>query len=201
MSSPAAVGVVGLLPLPALSILLVLLCIRCSTSMSLSETRRAVALPVRVLAHRPRFSCSRSRTIRSSSRSSSSALGLAAVASPQSAESSPRALVNEGMNIFRQGDVNGSIALFDRAERQAPGIRPYLWQRGLSYYYADRFQEGSDQFRYDVAVNPLDVEEIVWDIACQCRLHPDIIPPRNRMSLPAGKSDRRRIMVSCEGVI
>jgi len=179
--------------LPVLSVLLVLLCIRCSSSLSLS--RIAVAVP-RALSHRPRFSwctCS-SGALRSSSSCSSSLLGLAAVASPQSAESSPRALVNEGMNLFRQGDVDGSIALFDQAERQAPGIRPYLWQRGLSYYYADRFQEGSDQFRYDVTVNPLDVEEIVWDIACQCRLRPDIIPPRNKMSLPAGKSDRRRIM-------
>ena len=54
----------------------------------------------------------------------------------------------------------------------------------------------SDQFRTDVQVNPLDVEEIVWDIASQSRLNPSEIPPKSMMSLPPGKSDRRKIMVS-----
>lgn len=40
------------------------------------------------------------------------------------------------------------------------------------------------------------MEEIVWDIACQRRLSPDAgVPPPNKMSLPAGKRDRRKIMV------
>ena len=45
-------------------------------------------------------------------------------------------------------------------------------------------------------VNPLDVEEIVWDIACQSRLK-GINPEyeMRKMSLPQGKRDRRRIMV------
>jgi lipoprotein NlpI len=59
------------------------------------------------------------------------------------------------MQLFRQGDINGSIDLFDRADAMDKSIRPFLWQRGISYYYADRFQEGSEQFRYDVRVNPL----------------------------------------------
>lgn len=45
-------------------------------------------------------------------------------------------------------------------------------------------------------VNPLDVEEIVWDIASLSRLDPKNIPPSNMMSLPPGKKDRRKIMVS-----
>jgi tetratricopeptide (TPR) repeat protein len=98
------------------------------------------------------------------------------------------------MQVFRQGDVAGSIELFDRAEAVDPTIRPYLWQRGLSYYYADRFREASDQFRYDVRVNPLDVEEIVWDIASLSRLDPKSVPPPSMLSLPKGKKDRRRIM-------
>ena len=53
------------------------------------------------------------------------------------------------------------------------------------------------QFRKDVKVNPLDVEEIVWDIASQSRLNPADIPPKNMLSLPKGKTDSRRIMVSC----
>jgi hypothetical protein len=45
-----------------------------------------------------------------------------------------------------------------------------------------------------VTVNPLDVEEIVWDIACQLRLSPTTFPPVRAMSLPTGKTDSRRIM-------
>jgi len=44
-------------------------------------------------------------------------------------------------------------------------------------------------------VNPLDAEEIVWDIACQNRLRqtdPDFVV--KKMALPQGKSDRRKIM-------
>lgn len=107
----------------------------------------------------------------------------------------PRKLVQLGMQYFKQGDVNGSIEIFDRAEKMEPSIRPYLWQRGISYYYADRFQEGSDQFRYDVKVNPLDVEEIVWDIACQYMGNQNRDDLLNKMSLPRGKTDRRKIMV------
>ena len=111
-----------------------------------------------------------------------------------------RKLVFQGMEAFRRGNVDESISLFDKADALQPdgSLHPYLWQRGLSLYYADRFQEASDQFRTDVAVNPNDVEEIVWDIASLLRIHPDEFPPRNMMSLPPGRQDRRKIMVSIE---
>lgn len=110
---------------------------------------------------------------------------------------SPRKLVQLGMIYFKQGDVESSIEIFDRAEKLDDSLTPYLWQRGISYYYVDRFQDGSDQFRYDVKVNPLDVEEIVWDIACQYmanRKNEKVVV--DKMSLPKGKTDRRKIMVS-----
>ena len=73
---------------------------------------------------------------------------------------SPRILVSQGMEAFRKGDVQGSISLFDKADSlSADGsLTPFLWQRGLSLYYADRFEDASKQFRIDVKVNPLDVE-------------------------------------------
>jgi len=109
----------------------------------------------------------------------------------------PKQLVGLGMQRFRTGDVIGSIEAFDLAERKDASLRPYLWQRGLSYYYADMFQTGSDQFRYDVAVNPLDVEEIVWDIACLARMSKDgTVPKEKMMALPKGRSDRRKIMAT-----
>jgi len=109
----------------------------------------------------------------------------------------PRQLLSLGMKRFTESKIEDSIELFDRADAAVPNgsLTPFLWQRGISLYYTDRFQEGSNQFRYDVKVNPSDVEEIVWDIACQNRLklqNPDYVV--NKMSLPAGKTDRRRIM-------
>lgn len=56
-----------------------------------------------------------------------------------------------------------------------------------------------DQFRIDVKVNPLDVEEIVWDIASLSRLNPSEVPPATIMSLPKGRTDRRKIMVRTDG--
>jgi hypothetical protein len=106
-----------------------------------------------------------------------------------------RQLVMEGMESFRQGDVPGSISKFDASV--PPGSRgAYLWQRGISYYYNDNFALGSQQFRDDVLRSPLDVEEIVWDIACLLRMDNSAFPPPNMMSLPPGKKDRRPIMAT-----
>jgi hypothetical protein len=60
---------------------------------------------------------------------------------------SPRTLIRQGMQSFRDGDVSSSLALFDRADAAVPdgSLRPYLWQRGISYYYLDMFEAGSDQ--------------------------------------------------------
>jgi hypothetical protein len=62
---------------------------------------------------------------------------------------SPRQLTAQGMDAFRRGNVQGSIALFDQADAMVPdgSFTPFLWQRGLSYYYADRFEDASKQAR------------------------------------------------------
>jgi hypothetical protein len=62
---------------------------------------------------------------------------------------SPRQLVAQGMDAFRKGDVHGSIQLFDQADAMLPdgSLTPFLWQRGLSYYYADQFEVASKQAR------------------------------------------------------
>lgn len=102
------------------------------------------------------------------------------------------------MQSFRSGNVSTSLQYFDKANDSVPDnkLTPYLWQRGISYYYLDKFQEGHEQFSLDVRVNPLDVEEIVWDIACLARMNngQEVFPVENQMSLPKGKKDRRKIM-------
>ncbi|XP_048632237.1 uncharacterized protein LOC125606978 isoform X1 [Brassica napus] len=118
-------------------------------------------------------------------------------------DSNPReaiAAIRNGMQLFRQGDVSGSVTEFDKAivldSRQKAckcyvflseklenfriknDFRSYvfalmtdLWQRGLSLYYMDRFEEGAEQFRLDVAQNPNDTEESIWCFLCEARLH------------------------------
>lgn len=113
---------------------------------------------------------------------------------------SGRRLVFQGMEAFRAGQVTQSVGFFDEAAAAQPSIEPYLWQRGISLYYQDSFEDASRQFRTDVRVNPSDVEEIVWDIACLLRMNTTPadskkVPPVAAMALPAGKTDSRRIMV------
>jgi hypothetical protein len=107
---------------------------------------------------------------------------------------SGRKLVFQGMEAFRAGQLTESVQLFDQAGSVQPSLQPFLWQRGISLYYANDFTAASKQFQNDVTVNPLDVEEIVWDIACQLRISGGAFPPANAMSLPTGKTDSRRIM-------
>ena len=66
---------------------------------------------------------------------------------------SPRLLVSQGMEAFRQGNVQRSIELFDRAESKVPdgSLTPFLWQRGISYYYVDRFEDASKQVIYQLS--------------------------------------------------
>ena len=104
-----------------------------------------------------------------------------------------RQLVYQGMEAFRKGDIKGSIQKFDASV--PPNTKAYLWQRGISYYYNNQFELGSQQFRDDVLQSPLDVEEIVWDIACLLRIDNTKFPPSTMLSLPPGKKDRRPIMV------
>ena len=113
-----------------------------------------------------------------------------------------RQYIQDGMELFRRGDVSKSIEYFNSAEQNDRSITPYLWQRGLSYYYNQQYDKASQQFRMDVSVNPYDVEEIVWDIASQLRYNQNqnqdskvIFPISNQLSLPPGSRDRRRIMV------
>uniref|UniRef100_A0A0E0JI47 Uncharacterized protein n=1 Tax=Oryza punctata TaxID=4537 RepID=A0A0E0JI47_ORYPU len=79
--------------------------------------------------------------------------------------------VRRGMQLFRQGDVAGSVAEFDRAIELDQRQKQYLWQRGLSLYYLDRFEEGAEQFRMDVAANPNDTEESIWCFLCEAQLY------------------------------
>ena len=94
---------------------------------------------------------------------------LAALASPAVASGDARAFARQGMTAFEKGEVEESIKLFDAAEEADPRYATRLWQRGLSYYYADRFKDARKQFLMDVAENPNDTEEAVWHLLAMAR--------------------------------
>ncbi|GAB4817335.1 hypothetical protein N2152v2_004381 [Parachlorella kessleri] len=70
----------------------------------------------------------------------------------------------------RLGDIGGSLESFDAALAVRPSLRPYLWQRGLSLYYLQQYEEAAQQFRDDVAVNPADTEESIWCFLSEAQL-------------------------------
>lgn len=87
----------------------------------------------------------------------------------QAESNDPGEMTRQGMARFSAGDLDGSLAAFDAVHARFPRYRPYLWQRGLSLYYAERVQDGALQFAEDVAVNPNDTEEAIWHLLCEAR--------------------------------
>ncbi len=71
---------------------------------------------------------------------------------------------------FAAGDITQSIAAYDEVVRLDPSYEPRLWQRGLAYYYAEKFEEGVKQFETHQTVNSQDVENAVWHLLCAARI-------------------------------
>jgi tetratricopeptide (TPR) repeat protein len=103
----------------------------------------------------------------------------------------PQLYVRRGMVSFQLGEIAASIEDFDRAEHLNPALTPYLWQRGIAYYYTERFEDGARQFEKDLAVNGHDVEETVWRYLCQAQLQG---VHRARDSLLPVRGDTRPVM-------
>jgi lipoprotein NlpI len=74
-----------------------------------------------------------------------------------------------GMQHFREDKIAASIRDFDRADELDPQMAPQLWQRGISDYYAGKFDAGRRQFELHKSVNPNDVENAVWHFLCVAR--------------------------------
>jgi tetratricopeptide (TPR) repeat protein len=103
----------------------------------------------------------------------------------------PNLYIQRGMAHFKVGNILESIEDFDRAEILDPRLTPYLWQRGLSYYYAERFAEGAQQFAIDLTVNGRDLEETLWQYLCIARLEGI---ERAKFVLSGHTNDSRRVM-------
>jgi len=79
------------------------------------------------------------------------------------------AFQRRGEKRFFDADIEGSIADFDAFLDMVPERDPHHWQRGLSYYYADKYQKGKEQFERHQTVNTQDVENAVWHFLCAVR--------------------------------
>jgi tetratricopeptide (TPR) repeat protein len=103
----------------------------------------------------------------------------------------PQLYIERGMAYFKLRDLVAAIDDFDRAEQLYPALTPYLWQRGLAYYYMERFADGAKQFESDLTVNGQDVEETVWRYLCQAQVHG---APAAREALLPVRNDVRPVM-------
>lgn len=97
-------------------------------------------------------------------------------------------LVRRGSAWFRAGDNRQALRDFDRAIALDQRLEPYLWQRGISLYYAERWKDCRRQFEDHRLVNPNDVENAVWHFLCVARAA-DVQTARAEM-LPVGPDSR-----------
>ena len=70
---------------------------------------------------------------------------------------------------FKLGRIKESAAAFDKFVDLAPDQAPKLWQRGISLYYAGRYEDGQRQFELHQTINSNDVENAVWHFLCVAR--------------------------------
>ena len=77
-----------------------------------------------------------------------------------------RELMRRGSEQFLAGKIDESIQSFEQVVSIQPKAKAQLWQLGIAYYYAGRFQDGRTLFELHQKVNPNDVENAVWHFLC-----------------------------------
>lgn len=95
---------------------------------------------------------------------------------------------HRGSEQFKLGRIAESIADFDRAIALDPGREAGHWKRGISYYYAERYDEGRRQFEGYQTVDGNDVENAVWRFLCTARQQGVAAARRDLLKI---KHDRR----------
>lgn len=100
--------------------------------------------------------------------------------------------VLRGSLYFRTGRIKESLMDFDTAVEKAPELLPYLWQRGISQYYAEEYKKGVEQFHVHRTVNPNDVENAFWHFLCVAKT--DGVEKASQQVLLAGQDNREPLM-------
>ena len=117
---------------------------------------------------------------------------LLAMAFAGNAQQSASDFLRRGMERFAAGQVEESLADFDRLIALEPSAGPQLWQRGIALYYLGRFADCKAQFETHQTVNSEDVENAAWHYLCTARAES---PAAARKKLIAIHSDGRRPMM------
>jgi lipoprotein NlpI len=76
---------------------------------------------------------------------------------------------NRGVAAFKAGKVKESVDEFDRYIALKPDAKISHWQRGISYYYVGRYDDGRKQFEGYQDFDSNDVENAVWRFMCMVR--------------------------------
>ena len=75
-----------------------------------------------------------------------------------------------GAAHFKLGHLRESLADFDREIELTPGAGPAHWRRGLTLYYAEKYQDGVKQFTTSDKAEPEDVENAIWHFLCNAKV-------------------------------
>jgi lipoprotein NlpI len=113
----------------------------------------------------------------------------------QAVESLPsdwRAYLHRGEVLFRSGKIAESLGDFDKSLELNPAMAASFWQRGLSLYYAGKFQAGTEQFELHRTVNSSDVENPFWHFLCVAKL--EGVDSARKKILPCGHDGRPPMM-------
>ena len=70
---------------------------------------------------------------------------------------------------FKLGKFSESVADFDKYLEKNPNASRSHWQRGISCYYAGKYDEGRQQFEGYQTFDSNDVENAVWRFMCQAK--------------------------------
>ena len=97
-----------------------------------------------------------------------------------------------GSEQFKRGLFAESVADFDRFLEANPDEKPGHWRRGISLYYAGRYDDGRKQFAGYEKVDTNDVENAVWHFLCAARA--DGVEKARASMLKIGKDKRVPLM-------
>ena len=93
-----------------------------------------------------------------------------------------------GREHFRLGNVDKSVADFDRFVGLKPTAAPRQWERGIALYYARQYKQGAQQFELYQTYHDNDVENSVWRYLCMV---PTVGVQRAREAMLPIQNDRR----------
>ncbi len=97
-----------------------------------------------------------------------------------------------GRERFRLSQFDASIADFDQYVRLRPDVASRQWERGITCYYAKKYEAGAKQFELYQTYHANDVENSVWRYLCMV---PTVGVEKARAAILPIQNDRRTPMM------